>query len=1237
MNKAIRLLLFSLLATGSVFGAALNVYDIGAAGTENNVWADSIGSRDLASSGATSVVFADDGRVSISRAFKATNANLNIASGLPLASYTLEWWLDFGGAVVPGEVVFESGGGANGFGLFSRTNGLEFATISTTGSDALAAVSLATLDLAHFVQVVATFDTATSTISLTAKDVDGTTVGGSSVSAFPLGTGTANGMSLFAGGNGNYSNIAGAIGGAFATGVSLPATPDVFSGKIGLFTVWGGVDAASTAASYDAIVLEANRANDPRPNFIIVYTDDHGYADVGAQGQDADVAPLTPSIDRIANEGVRFSAGYVTAPQCVPSRAGILSGQYQERFGVDKNGNGPLPQAVVTVAERLRRAGYRTGMTGKWHMEVTSSDTEWMTANGYADIASVPLAVKEQFFPDQQGFEEFAEGYTSSYWKNFERNGSNGTPLGVRQTETGHRVDIQSDFAVSFIERNHNRPFFFYLSYYAPHVPATWVDRYHTTNFYPNLPEKRRIALSMIKAMDDGVQRVLAKLAEHGIDGKTIIWFIGDNGAPLGFQEVGNVGATDASVAWNGSLNTPWLGEKGMLAEGGIRTPCLMRWAGTVVPQVYTKPVISLDVAATANALAGLPSDPLLDGVNLVPYLTGTDTNAPHDRLFWRFWDQCAVREGRWKYIKPSASTDGLLFDLESDANEKENLIGLYPGLAADLDAKVEAWKAGLFRPGNLGSVLNSSEVLWYRRNFGINLAYEFNVNGDAEGWTPGGITNPRVAGGSWLGETTSNATISQADFLVVGASVDRVLVKASLPVTGTLELQWAHRNDDIFTAARSVSLPVVGSAAPQWLVYPMEEQGEWNNEMVTQVRFVFTSSSGQDVAIDWIRASDGDFDHDSIDDVVEGSKDTDGDGHANFEDADADDDSLADFNEGTGDPDNDGLGNFMDTDSDNDGQGDRIETLLGTSPVSSDENMSVVIGMTNHVPEVTAVPGVPGLVYRLVRSDNLVSNVWNTLEAREPTTVGDVVFTDMTNGLAQAFYRVELLDVAALTLATDSFPAGGGPVEYNTGSAAGQAPSALSGFSGAWGDGDAVIQSAGLSFGSLKTSGGSIHVTDATTGANLNNTRQFSSLHSSGTVYLGFLMKVNRTSGAFQANLRLQSGGIDIARIGVHNGVIGLANAAGAIIGSTVPNEGATHLLVAKLGLDPYGTDSMSLFMDPVPGAGEPAIVLATLSGELAFDGFRLFNNPGSSTETILEVDEIRMGKEWSLVVPAN
>lgn len=883
-------------ATAESNGIILHEWDVGAAGATNTQWADQAGSRPLsAAGGSTSVVFTPDTRTSLGRGFQATAANLHAGSGsgLPTASYTFEFWLNFGGSVTPGQVIFESGGGPNGIGLWTNANGLEFATASTsTASDALASVSLAGLNLSHYVQVVGICNTADNSLTLQVTDVDGVATTATAVSTQPIALGTGNGMAFFAGGNGNYTNMPGDIGGTSATGSTLPATPGVFSGWISLARVWQDVDLPAISASYGKVVITPTRAADPRPNIIVIFTDDHGFADLGIQGTDPDVAALTPNIDRLGSEGVRFTSGYCTAPQCVPSRAGILSGRYQQRFGVDTNGYGPMRHEVVTFAERMRTAGFRTGMTGKWHLEPNHSDTIWMTENGYASFNDVPTDVRRSFLPDQQGFEEFAEGYVNTYWSNYTRTGANGTPLGSSSNETGHRLDVQSDFALSFIERNKDRPFIYYLSYYAPHLPLTWVDRYNNSSFLPHLPEKRRIALSMIKAMDDGVGLILAKLANLGIDDNTMIWFIGDNGAPLGYQEAGNIGATDAAVAWDGSLNTPWNGEKGMLAEGGIRVPFLLRWPAAIQPQVYDHPVISLDVAATAIAMAGLPESAELDGANLIPHLTGADTNPPHERLFWRFWNQGAVREGRWKYLKPSPTSLGMLFDLENDRHEFENVIGKFPQIAADLDARLEEWKSELFRPGNFyGNQLNGQEFYWYRRHFGLGINYEFN---NAQGWSPANITNPRVEGGYWKGQTTNSSTLSQEDFAgrndfhVAGSAVNRLLTEINTPEPGTVTLQWGRRGADTFHASRSVSLSVNGSPQPQWLVFPMRGVAGWDGEMITRIRFNFTSSGGGDTQINWIRVSDGDIDRDGIDDLDEASADSDGDGVPDFLDLDS-------------------------------------------------------------------------------------------------------------------------------------------------------------------------------------------------------------------------------------------------------------------------------------------------------------------------------------------------------------
>lgn len=725
--KLVAICCLALLESIPAMAGIVHEYDVGGAGNLHTLWADGVGSRDLSAAtgvgGSTKVVFSDDSRVSISRAYTATEANLNsgAGTGLPSASYTFEFWIHFGGAVSAGEVIFETGGAANGIGLFTRAGGLEFATSSVvTGADAIATVVLTGLDLNHYIQVVAVFDTAASGITLIAKDVGGAEVVHSSLSDHSLLTGTSNGIGLFSGSNGNFGRARNDIGGSGATGVSLPGNPGVFSGKIGLVRIYDGVDLDSPAAAFSAIVLPASRATDPRPNFIVIYTDDQGYADVAVQGVDPDV--WTPQIDRLATEGVRFTNGYITAPQCVPSRAGLISGQYQQRFGVDQNSLGPLETSILTIPERLRKAGYRTGMVGKWHLEPrTGTSIEWADKMGI-DVQDIPESMVRRYFPDQHGFEEFAAGDLLSMvnppvccaWRNFNHDGSKNDPLGTSELPRRpgvSRIDIKSEYAESFIDRNHNRPFFLFVSYYAPHTPLTWVPR-HREAFDLGLPEARRMVLGMIKAIDDGVGRILAKLIQYGIDENTIIWFISDNGGYPG----------------NSSSNKPWVGEKGMLTEGGIRVPWLMRWKGSLAPKVYQHPVISLDVGATAVALAGLADDSSLDGVNLIPYLTAKIPDAPHEYLYWRFWNQSAIRNGRWKYLKQAWNdAQAYLFDLTSDKHEKVNLIDQFPDIATELDNRLESWKAGLHRPGDLAGnrspdFREMAEIDWYRHHFSIAI-----------------------------------------------------------------------------------------------------------------------------------------------------------------------------------------------------------------------------------------------------------------------------------------------------------------------------------------------------------------------------------------------------------------------------------------------------------------------------------------------------------------------------------
>ncbi len=457
-----------------------------------------------------------------------------------------------------------------------------------------------------------------------------------------------------------------------------------------------------------------------KPNVVVIFTDDQGYADLGAYGRSKDLK--TPNIDALAKDGVACTAGYITAPQCAPSRAGIMTGQYQQRFGFDTIPDGPLALEQVTIAERLREAGYATGHVGKWHLDPNHLCVKWAekACPELVRDGKVHLTPKliQQFQPGNQGFDDFFTGELNQYWCNYDRAGKNlkRTGEGVQFPESEYRLDIQTDAALAFIDRNHEKPFFLYLCYFAPHVPLIATEKY-LSRFPGDMPERRRTALAMMAAMDDGVGLIRQKLQDYGIDRDTIIFYIADNGAPLGAQQdmhMADVLPVDKpGIVWDGSRNDPLTGEKGMLMEGGIRVPYLVSWPA-ILPKgkTYDGPVSSLDVAATALKAAGKPVPPELDGLDLVPLLTGSKKQ--ERTLFWRFWNQAAVRQGQWKYFTMGDGQEYLV-DLDADIAEKHNLLAKHPEKAAQLRAQLAQWTAGLQPQGLPSLPPNDQEIGWYK------------------------------------------------------------------------------------------------------------------------------------------------------------------------------------------------------------------------------------------------------------------------------------------------------------------------------------------------------------------------------------------------------------------------------------------------------------------------------------------------------------------------------------------
>ena len=410
-------------------------------------------------------------------------------------------------------------------------------------------------------------------------------------------------------------------------------------------------------------------ALDDRPNIIVFYTDDHGHADLSCQGVLDDIK--TPNVDALAKSGVLARHGYSTAPQCVPSRAGLMVGKFQSKFGVEANGKTLEGfDRELTIAERLQKHGYMTAQFGKWHL----GPGPQITDHGFKHV--------------------FSQNAQRPFSANITLQGKD-RKMGNLPPATYH-VDGCSQAAASLIARYKNDPFFLYVAYRAPHVPLDAPQRY-LDRFPGKMPERRRQALAMLAAVDDGVGLIAETLAKHGLTEKTLIFYIGDNGAPL---KIHKLDAPGGGPGWDGSLNDPLNGEKGMLAEGGMHVPFVVSWPGTIpAGQIYDYPISALDVAATAAALARietLPDD--LDGVNLIPYLSGNNSEAPHEALMWRWVAQSAIREGNWKLLR--GGDREYLYNLDADIEEKHNVAAKHPEIASRLRARLTTWSETLDPPG---------------------------------------------------------------------------------------------------------------------------------------------------------------------------------------------------------------------------------------------------------------------------------------------------------------------------------------------------------------------------------------------------------------------------------------------------------------------------------------------------------------------------------------------------------
>ncbi len=428
-----------------------------------------------------------------------------------------------------------------------------------------------------------------------------------------------------------------------------------------------------------------------KPNIIVIFSDDHGWADLGAQGVNSDIR--TPNLDKLAADGVRFSHGYVTAPQCVPSRAGLITGRYQQRFDMESNGSRSLPLEELTIAERLREAGYVSCHVGKWHLE----NREKTNRQGNDVAEKKPKYSSE---PIDHGFGEYYNGSMNTINASHDLQGNKLSDGNNTIKDPRFRCVWQSDAAMQFIKRHTKDPFFLYLAYFTPHVPLESPEPWFSKT-PANLPLERRQALAMIAAMDEGIGNIRDLLRKEGLEENTLIFFIADNGAPL------------KEGAWDGSVNFPLVGEKGMLTDGGVRVPFVAAWPGTLpAGKVYDPAVSSLDVAATAVAIAGLPGDKNLDGVNLLPFVNGEKTSAPHDFLYWRWRSQASVLSDKYKLIL-LGENEKYLFDTTTPEGETKDLITQFPEIAADLERKLMEWNATLPPPGLPRPIVNQDQLFF--------------------------------------------------------------------------------------------------------------------------------------------------------------------------------------------------------------------------------------------------------------------------------------------------------------------------------------------------------------------------------------------------------------------------------------------------------------------------------------------------------------------------------------------
>ena len=421
-----------------------------------------------------------------------------------------------------------------------------------------------------------------------------------------------------------------------------------------------------------------------RPNILLIVSDDQGYGDVSCYPQDPnrpDAVIRTPNIDSLAAQGVKFTQAYSICGICSPTRAGLLTGRYPQFFGYYDNWEAQVgvPKEEMLISDHLKKMGYKTACIGKWH--IGRNDGYRPLERGFDRFYGI-LQGQHDYYKPNIGEPEYGGGLGSDEWP------SNQDQI-VKKMK--YFTEELTDKAIEFIQSSQiaQQPFFLYLPYTAPHgplqAPHKLINRY--AKGHP--PKLRDIARAMIDVMDQGIGKILNHLMLAGLNGNTLIIFTSDNG---GQEE----GGPERSPHHNGGLRP----RKGYLWEGGIRIPMIICWPGRIEEgQIYTEPVIQLDLWPTIATAAGTTEYPKpLDGVDLMPFITGKNKAIPHQTLYWardketRRW---AIRHNNWKLINEIPDyiaerevpyrTVYELHDLDSDPKEQKNVLSEHPEIARQL------------------------------------------------------------------------------------------------------------------------------------------------------------------------------------------------------------------------------------------------------------------------------------------------------------------------------------------------------------------------------------------------------------------------------------------------------------------------------------------------------------------------------------------------------------------------